>query len=64
MEEALNQYLQSNKGVEEAYKRLKIQYGKVLLAFIELYLTTVKEDKNKQYILDFCDKLNQLSVTY
>ena len=64
MEEALNQYLQSNKDVEEAYKRLKIQYGKVLLAFIELYLTTVKEDKNKQYILDFCDKLNQLSVTY
>ena len=64
MEEALNQYLQSNKDVEEAYKRLKIQYGKVLLAFIELYLATVKEDKNKQYILDFCDKLNQLSVTY
>lgn len=50
--------------MEEAFRKLSIQYANTLLAFTELYLETVKEDKDEQYLLDFCDKLNQLSVTY
>lgn len=50
--------------MEEAFRKLSIQYANTLLAFTELYLETVKEDKDEQYLLDFCDKLNQLSVIY
>lgn len=50
-----------NSKTDESFKVLS---GKVLLALVELYLATFKEDMNEQYILDFCDKLNQLSVTY
>lgn len=50
-----------NSKTDESFKVLS---GKVLLALVELYLATFKEDMNEQYIIDFCDKLNQLSVTY
>lgn len=49
---------------EETFKQLKVQLAKVLLDLIGLYLESVKEDKKEQYLLDFCDKLNLLSVTY
>lgn len=45
-------------------KALKIQQGKVLLAFIEAYLDIVSKDRNEQYVIDFCDALNKLSITY
>ena len=65
MKDELNQLLEENRAdVEEAFNELKAQVGKVLLAFVALYLETVKEDKDEEYLLAFCDKLNQLSITY
>lgn len=45
-------------------KSFKVLASKVLLALVESYLITSKEDMNEQYILDFCDRLNQLSLIY
>lgn len=53
-----------DKDLQQKIKALKIQQGKVLLAFIEAYLAMVSKDRNEQYVLDFCDKLNKLSVKY
>ena len=49
---------------DQQQKALKIQQGKVLLAFIEAYLDIVSKDRNEQYVIDFCDALNKLSITY
>lgn len=45
-------------------KSFKVLSSKVLLALVESYLIASKEDMNEQYILDFCDRLNQLSLIY
>lgn len=55
---------QNAKETDENIRALKVQQGKVLLAFIEEYLAMVAKDKNEQYVLDFCDELNKLSCKY
>lgn len=49
---------------QDSQQKIKIQQGKVLLAFIEAYLDIVSKDRNEQYVIDFCDALNKLSITY
>lgn len=49
---------------QDSQQKIKAQQGKVLLAFIEAYLDIVSKDRNEQYVIDFCDALNKLSITY
>ena len=49
---------------QDSQQKIKAQQGKVLLAFIEAYLNIVSKDRNEQYVIDFCDALNKLSITY
>ena len=64
LKEILSSMDKEDKELQQKIKALKIQQGKVLLAFIEAYLAIVSKDRNEQYVLDFCDKLNKLSVKY
>lgn len=64
LKELMAKVSQCTKETEGIIKTLKVQQGKVLLAFIEEYLAMVAKDRNEQYVLDFCDELNKLSCKY
>lgn len=48
----------------QTLKQKKIKQGIVLLSLVKEYLASIEKDRNEQYVLDFCDNLNKLSVTY
>lgn len=64
LKEITDRMSKEDKDLQQKIKTLKIQQGKVLLAFIEAYLAIVSKDRNEQYVIDFCDTLNKLSITY